>query len=545
MRKYYNDLKAYGMKKSYIVPVLLIALLCFGYAITNASINIDNLEGDRYVNGNVMLAAGRFGITLMSMFTGDWATAYVNDILSVVFLLWTATNICILFDRVSGGRINSYARTIFSCAFVSYPLIHEIWPYSAYSPSFCLLFMSWALLLVYACIRKRQQNRFGMILAAVLLMMLVCAGYESIVPVYIFFVFALLSLQIVYGTEQEKKLRTVLQNGMVFAGVLVVGLLLRVAVHQITLAVLDLESATNGATEIYWSKYSVDSIIKSLFVGFAKNYVLKGIIYFPITELLAAGVAFLIIGFFACKKHGALLLVPGLGMLLSLILLSIVQGEVSPYRTCQVFGAFVSFVAMILADLFQEGAWHKWVKNAGLVLLAYLCFYQATYVNYYMVQNHLRSEEEAFVIRQIGMELQGEYSIEKPVIFVGNYALSESIQEAISVPESSASWQAYKTIFIACYDVMGETYDETKLSRRLPQTNVNSVLEWGVYSYNQEAMQNLFAYYGFDYVLADYELVYDEACQYAVTEQMPSYPQNGYIRDVGEYIIVRLGEVEG
>ena len=541
MNQYKKELSAFLHSRVFMVCVILVTALSFGFAMTNVTISIDDLEGERYTgSGNDMLRAGRFGTFLWTRLTGAWDHAFLIDALSLAMMIFAVINWCILFRRVTDHAVSMEACTVFSCVFVSYPLMNEVWEYTGTNRIICggYLLLSIALLLVYEQIHEGQWKKPWRLILASLLMMLVCASYESVVAVYIFFVFAILALQIVYGTEKEKTLWEVLRQGMIYASVLVAGLILRVVVHQIILAVMDLEAKTNGATKILWGTMPAGQILKNLALDWIRDYVFKGIIYFPLTELCVAAVVLLVIGVFACKKHGLVLLVPGAGMFLSLVILSLIQGEVSPYRTCQVFAAFVAFVAMLVAN-WACGRGGK-LRVGVLVLCGWLCFQQASCLNYFLTMNHVRSEEEAYVIRDIGTDLESSFDMSKPVIFIGGYTLSDSTLEAVAVDEDSTAWKLYQNVYAFTYQMMGEEYDVSQLSRELPQSNVNSVIQWGTHAYRQQGMQNLFAYYGFDYVLADVVAIRDEANAYAQSIGMPAYPKDGYIQDAGEYIIIRI-----
>ena len=77
------------------------------------------------------------------------------------------------------------------------------------------------------------------------------------------------------------------------------------------------------------------------------------------------------------------------------------------------------------------------------------------------------------------------------------------------------------------------------MPRKLPETNVHSMIDWGVYAFDQESMLKIFNYYGYDYVPADFDALYESATEYAKAN-MPAFPEAGYIQDMGDYIIVHL-----
>ena len=542
MKRYAEELKWIVKSKTFLLCSTVIALLCFGYAMVNTSVSIDDMEYDRYVgSGNVMLAAGRFGIWLWSFLEGTWENSYLIDILAIAMLLFACMNFAILFRRVSNNKIEIGALTVFSCMLISYPLVIEIWEYTGANVNICgsYLLVSFALLLIPSFINSEKKlPSYTKLCIATILMTLVAAGYESLVSVYIFLVFAMLYIESIYQ-DAKPTLLSHIKSGSVYATVLAVGIVLRLIIHRIILVVLSLSPEVNGATKIAWGTKPFSEIVKNLFSSWVVKYGFRSLIYFPLGVLMVCGIIYLIFGIHALKKRGAVMLVSIFGMLLSLIILSLVQGSFSPYRTCQVFAVFCAFTLMILVNQLKKGESKQ--KNAmricSLVLCGLLCFYQASYVNHFLELNHRRSESEAQVIYQINYDLKHNYSSKKPVLFVGTFDLDKGIVEEASVPKDSKSWKLYKKLATKYYNITNQPQKAKKLSRKLPVNNINSVISWSVTAFEQESMPKLFAYYGCSYVPADYSL-YKSSKQ--IAKEMPAYPKNGYIKDVGDYIIVHL-----
>ena len=126
MKTYFEDVKSFIKNRTYFFSVLLIAIISFGYAVFNSSISIDDIEYDRYVgSGNVMLTSGRFGLWFWAFIQGKWETSYIIDIVAVIFLVFSVINFSLLFKRISNHKIKSSTLTMFSCVFISYPLMLE------------------------------------------------------------------------------------------------------------------------------------------------------------------------------------------------------------------------------------------------------------------------------------------------------------------------------------------------------------------------------------------------------------------------------------
>lgn len=544
MKSYREAVYDLCSKKRFILCVSLLALIAYGFAVTNSTLYIDTLENDRYVgSGQDMLQAGRFTMTLVANLVGFVGTEAQNEstleILIILGLILAGVNLCILFRRICGSSLTDNACLVFVCVFLTYPLYIELWPYTGgmLMVSFGQVFSSYALLLIYSVLHDGKSGRWGKLALASGLMMLVCAGYEAVVPVYIASVFAVLFLQVVYPKGQERRVREILRQGLCYAGVLAAGLVLRLAVHRVLLRVFHLTAQINGATFVNWGSMPASEILKKLAATIYMDYILNAMINFPITELVVTGILLLLILIIGCRKYGPSILLPGAGMYLSLIVLSLVQGSVSPYRTCHVFGLFVAFVLMYLV-MRVEALPAKRLRQIVLCLCAFLCFQQARYVNYFATVNHLRAEEEAFVIRTVGTDLIKNTGLEKPVVFLGGRPLSTFLTESGSIPEFSYRWGTYWD-----YYASKDYFPPYSASRFIPQNAMGSVLSWGVNAFHQEGVQHLFQFYGFDISIPESE-EFDEcfrfAVDYAQDQQMPSYPMDGYIQDIGDVIVVNM-----
>lgn len=542
---YIDELKSIFLNRTFLICVIAIAVIAYGFAACNITVGIDDLEGDRYVgSGMAMLQAGRFTMYLISLLFGYGSRvmehAYVIDILAVCGLIWSSVNFCILFRRICKDAVSIDACTVFTCILVSYPLHNEIWEYTGANlcVSFGFVCVSLALLCMHRVVHQQEKSNLKYVIGASVFLMLVCSGYESLVTVYIFFVFAVLALQVVYGTQQEKKVKTIFLQGLCYAAALAAGLILRILVHQIILQIIQLPAETNGATVIQWGLRPAGEIVWDLLLDWYKKYLLHAIIYFPLTEAAVAAAVLFVLGIAAGKKHGWSILLPGAGMFLTPFLLGLLQGTMSPYRTCQVF-AVLTALASLMVILLSNSWKNARKKTVLLVLCGYLCFCQANQLNYYLTLNHMRSDEEAFVIRTIASDLHSSYSQEKPVVFVGDYELSPYIQEASSIPETSLRWRVYRRICLSSEQISWEIFNTDNLSRKLPDSDINSAITWGVSAYRQEGIQKLFSYYGYEYVLGGE--CYGEAKEYAQATNMPAYPKDGYIQDTGRFIVVNLG----
>lgn len=547
---YRQRLEYFLRNRYYVASVLLTAVLCYAYSVVNTTVSIDGLEGDRYIGeGKVMLAAGRFGMNLLASVLGygDSAPAYqaCANLLAAALLVLAALQFCMLFRRILADKVSLFGYGVFSCLLISYPLINEIWEYTGANVCVCVgYFLSAAA----ASLQYDQLHGEGLsprdkalrFCLAVLCLLVVVSSYESLVVVYIFTVFAVLTMQQLAG--EKLSVRNAVCRGLVYASVLVAAVALRVVIHRILLAVLHLSPEVGGATAIRWTLLPFDFVFQDLMKNWALYYGLRACLYFPILELAVAVLVFILllaIGTFRMRRP--VMLLTGGGMLLSLVILGLVQGYYSPYRTCQVFAVMVSLSGMAVYETVRCANRGRLLTRFCGGLLVLLCLHQAAYLNHLLVLDHQRSEEEAAVVRTIAMDLERNYTTDKPIIITGTYTISQGIREQVTAQVEEHALYAW---------FQDRTCWETDSTIKYVDTNVNSVINWATTAFADQgalgsALQKLFGYYGFDFLFEVSPKRRQEAVAFAADANVPAFPQDGYIVERTDYILVNLSREEG
>jgi len=514
----------------FLGPVLLIALIGFGFSATNETVGIDDLERSRYIGeGNVMVRAGRWGHLVWPAILGTTRfQPYAEQVIGVCLLIAAAVCLAILFHKASGGQLGRLSLTSFACLFVSYPLIAEIWAYSGANVLVAggYLLASGAVLLLLGW---RFGGQWWRPLGAIALLAIVAASYESLMAVFVLAGFAVLTLGHVFGSAEDRRMGGMVRWIGLLAVVAAAGIAVRLVVHQILLLALDLRAQPNGATGIRWGSASAAATLFNLIARTFKDYILMALWYPPIALFVAMSlVAVAMAVWVAVRRKTWAALVPFGGMLASTVVLSLIQGSVTPYRAAQPLAVFVAFILMLALD-FAMRVRRRWLGVVAVVAVSVLAVQQAVYLNGLLSLNHLRSEEEAAAVRAIGYRLAAD-SGDKPVIFTGKYALSAAVLEPTMIPVGDWRW------WLANRIVPGGMKPQV----RFVQSIDNSVINWSVRAFgDQSSMLKLFNHYGFNYRPADFSL-YPEAAHYASTN-MAEWPKRDSIMDVGDYVIVNFG----
>lgn len=541
MQKYFEEVCSFFKEKTYIGLTTLMAVIGYGYAATNISIGIDDIRGELEIGeGRQVIASGRFAQAIWPYLFGyktEWiVNSFAIDIIALFILIFAAASCCALFRKASKNNIPTMAYTIFSCLMITYPLMNEIWEYTHINLCICIgiLLSTIVIHIVYEQISEGWKT--GKILGVIFLMTIVAAGYESVVSVYIFLVFAIIFLSVLFIPDKWS-LKSIMKNGCIYAGILGGGIVGRAVLHKIILAIFNVPYDVNGNTGINWRSGEIGHQIRSLIVDWIDMYLLKSIIYFPLTEMVFWAIIYigLLVWFVVKIKKGAIW-IPGIGMLISLFILSLIQGSITFYRSCQVFAFFVGFTGMLLYCAIKNSNKRR-LGNFVLFGLIWICLLQAINLNYWLSLNHLRSEEEERVICDIGKELRQDYDMSKPIVFAGTYCLSDKIMELASISKEDIRWKIYSYIYSKMHNVdFDSVYNNA--SRKIAHTNVNSVITWALN--DQKDMQKLFAYYGIKVKILDDSEIIDKEKEKVIQGKVSAYPHKGYIEDNNEYIVVYI-----
>lgn len=542
MKKYFQEILFFLNNRFYCGLALLTTVIAYGYAATNITIGIDDVRGTLEIGeGRQVLASGRFSQAVLPALLGyhkEWIeNSFAIDVFALMLLLLSAVNCCILFRKKSKDSISMTALSIFSSLMLTYPLINEFWEYSHINLCICAgVFISTFVIYTVDAWMETKWNAWKVLLIA-LLMTFVCSSYESAVSVYIFLVFAVIFLAILFDSKRWS-MSLIIKTGLVYVIALVGGLIGRMVIHRTIMVLLHIAYDTNGNTGIEWKLNELGTQLHNLIVNWCDMYLLKSIIYFPLTEMLIAGILYIwLVIYFLKKSKKYIIIVPGIGMLISLVALSLVQGSITYYRACQVFAFFIAFVGMLLYYVFQNSG-KRYMANIALLLLCWICIVQAFNLNYWLTLNHLRSEEEQRVIYDIGIDLRKNYDMSKSVVFVGSYWLSDEITERSSIAKEDIRWKTYSHVYSKLHNA---DYDQVynSGSRKLAQTNVNSVISWALG--DQKDMQALFAKEGFSVEITEDSEIRNEAYKKVYNGEVPVYPKKGYIEEQEEYIAVYVG----
>lgn len=118
---------AYIFDKTYWLPVLMVTILTYGFALTNYSIGIDDPAMIWYIDEKRLLQQGRWIYEILSVIVNvSEFLPFWLDFISLLLYLITEIIWILVFLDSSGGKISKKSCIFFACLYISFPYIAEI-----------------------------------------------------------------------------------------------------------------------------------------------------------------------------------------------------------------------------------------------------------------------------------------------------------------------------------------------------------------------------------------------------------------------------------
>lgn len=515
----------------YIVPVIITAIFAYGYFLTHLSVGLDDLAFDRYTSLE-LFAQGRLTGTLVAHLLGITDSIYHAwsiDFLGIVLFVISGIVLSSLFLLLADDETNVLPYTIFTCLYITNPLTSEIFSFLGTSIAIGTGIILISIALYWILIAQESKN-FRYYIYSFLILLPITSWYESVLSIYVCAVFAIFIIRL-EKNQLFPSFKEIVVSGLKFATPLIFAVIVELSLSSIFRGVLGLEKSVNARNSIVYIDSGFIEIFQVLIGKLIRDYIVMGFWYFPITVLLGSLIISIIFCIGSCLKYKSIIpfILYG-GMYLSIVLLSLIQGMSVGYRTAQVVYFFVAFIGLLLTNR-SRSYWRKVI----IILIILIIYLQGNDLNKWFTLDYLRSEEERQVVQHIGFEIEKIHGSSKPIVFIGEYLISDNLLERVMIRTDSKVYE-----MVNKYHSLTPNPSRPEYWRRIQRYNTYSYISYGVNGFNEvnTELLKLFSYYGFDFKQGTTKM-YEEAKK--LMHAMPGWPQNGSIIDMGEYIIVNLG----
>lgn len=451
MRRLYSELSWFLKQKLFWLPLSLAALMAYGFEIVNPIIGIDDTAVGLYLEDGLEVVMGRWTVFLLNKLfhLSDFAP-FLLELAGVLLLMAAATLFCVWLKRIFGDSVPTFGYSVFACLFVTQPIISEVYIYyyhDGVGVGYCLT--AAALLLYMEAMEASGGQRVKKLLLSLVAVWAAVGCYESFLILYIVGLLSLLFLRGAVGSREKLCLKSVTRWLAIGAVLSLCCVLLRSMMIQLMTAVFGLQGVLGlkpqrSILEMSWMTQGREGFeyLKMLIKRYWLVYHVNAIVYFPIAVYEAAvWILGLLSVCLAVKKRNIWFPLLFLGMNIAPFLLTLAEGDVTKYRSCQYIPFFTGLAAFCLCAAVQKWLRHGAVRYVAAALTAALVFNQAFFLSQSFYEDYLKYEDTRKTLLQVASVIEQRYGKMTPVIFTGHYETPEAFRERYYVGLDSREFE--------------------------------------------------------------------------------------------------------
>lgn len=559
----------------YMGILLLTAGCAYGYKVTNVTIGIDDTPSLYYFQEGLIAIVGRWVLFLLNkVISLAEFVPFVTDFAAVLLLIAAAIVWSALFYSVFGEKIPVVGYAFFAAVFVSCPLISEVFTYFLHN-GIAIGYLSCAVSLCFmrewqSSIRKQRKGSglgeklfcpaVTKLAAAAVFLWIAMGCYESFMILWLAgLLLLLLSERICLGTERtartgERGVFGTLAGGALaaLAAVLLRSLMIVVLTKAFRLEYLQGEAVQRSVTEMLgWMVQP--GAFGELAMILKRTFVLYGVFayaYLPIRIFVLSAVVITVVTLVRVirgRDVWALILLPA--AYLAAFSLLFIEGKATLYRSAQFLPVFCGYGALLFAYIIYEltgspgrGVHRKLclgTRGIAVAVLVVITWNQCMDMTKWFYIDKQKYDAAVKTVDQIALDLERDFDTSKPVIFTGNYEIPYSIVKDAYVSYGDRKYYKMKRLTDLIDPDLLDKYNRGSKGVWVAQTPALSVIDWGRYAFDSDAeLVRFFEMHGHRLVACEDIDRYAEAEEESLN--LPEYPQDGYIVDKGDYIIVHF-----
>ena len=559
----------------YMGILLLTAVCAYGYKVTNVTIGIDDTPSLYYFEEGLIAIVGRWVLFLLNKVIAlAEFVPFVTDFAAVILLIAAAIVWTALFYSVFGEKLPMTGYAFFAAIFVSCPLISEVFTYFLHN-GIAIGYLSCA---VSLCFMKEWQSSMrkprkgsGLweklycpavtkLAAAAVFLWIAMGCYESFMILWLAgLLLLLLSERICLGTERtartgERGVFGTLAGGALAAlvAVLLRSLMIVVLTKAFHLEYLRGEAVQRSVTEMLGWMVQPGAFGELLMI-LKRTFVLYGVFayaYLPIRIFVLSAVVITVVTLVRVirgRDLWALILLPA--AYLAAFSLLFIEGKATLYRSAQFLPIFCGYGVLLFAYIIYEltgssgcGVHRRLclgTRGIAVAVLVVITWNQCMDMTKWFYIDKQKYDAAVKTVDQIALDLERDFDTSKPVIFTGNYEIPYSIVKDAYVSYGDSKYYKMKRLTDLIDPDLLDKYNRGSKGVWVAQTPALSVIDWGRYAFDSDAeLVRFFEMHGHRLVACGDIDRYAEAEQESLN--LPEYPQDGYIVDKGDYIIVHF-----
>lgn len=560
MKKIYNESKEFLQNKIYMIALIITAICGYGFEITHYSIGIDDTALSLYLEDGLVVEVGRWVMYLLNkVFHFSEFAPFMTEFIGVLFMMAAAVLFCVLLKRLTGKRLNTFVYIIFSCLFISNPIISFDYIYYFHNGAgIGYIFTALSLLYFYDGIINFENssiNKFNKIKPYIISMLCIwtAAGcYEAFLALYIVGAIVVMFLLGLYSENDDNaslKSLTVIANMAAAAICVICAMILRSLITTIIIAIFNInvsgvEIGLHSFSDMFLL-FSSKEGLQELFMlikRFWLVYHVNAIVYLPITGYETACFVFGIYSVVAAvKKKNLWYPVLFVGMLVTPFMLTIVEAKVSFYRTCQFMPFFTATGMVLLYLAFSKWKYNKIWRGAVSLAAVVLIYNQAAELNSNFYTDYREYQLAKETLTGVAYDVEKMYGSDIPVVFVGQYDIPYEFIKDFYVPYDSWQYRLISKITDVVDEHLKEKYWQPEGYCFIGEANL-PMIRWAFDAFdgtNREMIRFL-SMHGYTLTtITDADKV-EEITLECEQEDLPRWPEEGAIFMKDGYVVVNF-----
>lgn len=541
MRRYKEALIKLFTNRIYVISAIVSVVMAYGYEITHCSLSADDICIDLYFKDGLGVSIGRWPFFIMAnWFRLNGISKYIPfvDVVGVLILILAAAIWAVYIQQIAGlhGINIGYAElSVFTCFFISYSLIAQVWIYYLHNGialGYLLVGMTLLILLSYfegGC-ENRKKSEY-LLLESTGLICLAISFYESMMIVFLFGV----SLYLLIKYYRKDKVDTLHIFNVVMKTAVIAGgaILLRYIIIRLIALVYSLPVASRQPKV---KMLSIDRISELVVKTFCQYFLLPE--YQPIRLFMMCTVwGFLFLLYDMIKQRRVRLLVIATITLLSFFAISVFGNYVLPYRTMQALSVYVAFCMVVFIHKCGNFKDTCGINRGGIVawlITGIIIWNNFCEINYSFYMEYENYQYNRTKIANIGFDLKkiGYDADMDKVLFVGSADDLPYPREEDYIRPGSI-WDRTRNEICTSIGI-----DNEVIGASYYQNMTNNALEWAVDAFgSQQQFVNFFSREGFRIVSGiseSNEITAEEI------DLMRGYPEEGYIVKHDNLYVIKL-----
>lgn len=422
MSKIYNEykenIKYFITKKTYIITIIMLTILCYGFYITNFSVGVDDFSQDRYVTGTYLLSQGRWGNVLLArLLNFTTFVPFWTEFIATIFLVFTAILLSAFIRKEIGHIVDKTVYyVLFSGILISYPVIHHIFLYNLTNLIIGLntLGMIVMAIIIYENTFNIKNKKIYFVIAIILPLFI--SMYEASCQVFLVFIFIAFFINIIKSNSvDKKKFQYILNSILVLAAGILINELININIKNI-LSITGNLTKDFSTRKILWLNYDISTSLNAMniniFQGFKND--IKNLDYIGLFFIISV-ITLIISAIQSVKEKNIIYIITSTCIFLANFAINVMQISII-YRIDISWSITIAFMVLYILISIKK---YDTIKDIFIVFISIIILYNSKTLNLLFYNEHVRYEREKNIAYDIANTIIRTCDdLTKPLVYI-------------------------------------------------------------------------------------------------------------------------------